>query len=461
MREALRALARDEDLCDLQLGGTDGGIVCACRGLLAARSLVFRGMLFGKFSEAKKADGSVVRVGYSSRVLRCIVDYCHTDEVPLFSGTGSGSSTTTAEHREVVCDEDCARNAVALVDAANFFDLPELKLKSERWACNMMKDKPEMACWFLQEARLCFGSADDDAAAGPIEKLALSIVRERPLVSLLSENSVAKVSQKLLEEILTDNDMIAGEFLMFRILQAWASGGDNASANEARQNAAREMSKHVALERIRPSDLKNIVKPSGLVSQEQLLHAYETHAMEAEANSNVFWVGKRSTALWQGSESDTITSEGDCHGVEALRACMTIRSGVWKWSIKVEELCDLTWIGVLSTAHPISTDTWLGKQAGGWVYGSNGSACHATGQDGGPYLESFPKFQAGSVVTMKLDLRKEGVLSASIGHDKSTPFRLFTGMKSAFAPNQEVGFLPAVSLRSPGKIRLLGMQQGI
>jgi len=248
---------------------------------------------------------------------------------------------------------------------------------------------------------------------------------------------------------------------MFRILQTWSSGGDKFSANEARRNAAREMSKHVALERIRPSDLKNIVKPSGLVSQEQLLYAYETHALEAEANSNVFWSGMRSTALWQGSESDTITSEGDCHGVEALRACMAIRSGVWKWSIKVEQLCDLAWIGVLSTAHSISTDTWLGKQAGGWVYGSNGSACHATGQDGGPYLESFPKFEAGSVVTMKLDLRKEGVLCASVGHAKSTPFCLFKGMKSAFAPNQEVGFLPAVSLRSPGKIRLLGMQQGI
>jgi hypothetical protein len=54
LKRALEALYCDEELSDVKFEGTDGGIVPANSGILAARSPVFRSLLFGNFSEAKK-----------------------------------------------------------------------------------------------------------------------------------------------------------------------------------------------------------------------------------------------------------------------------------------------------------------------------------------------------------------------------------------------------------------------
>ena len=67
LQEAWRTVLNDEALSDVTFEANDGVQVHANRGLLAARSKVFRSMLFGEFMEAKK--GTVVRVGYDSRVL--------------------------------------------------------------------------------------------------------------------------------------------------------------------------------------------------------------------------------------------------------------------------------------------------------------------------------------------------------------------------------------------------------
>ena len=71
---ALRTLFKDEELSDVKFEGTDGVQVFANRGILAARSPVFRSMLFGNFAEAK--IDCVVKIGYNSRVMKSVVEFC-------------------------------------------------------------------------------------------------------------------------------------------------------------------------------------------------------------------------------------------------------------------------------------------------------------------------------------------------------------------------------------------------
>ena len=77
---ACRALCNDESLCDVRLQGTDGVIVPANRGILGARSRVFHTLFFGNFAEAKGEEG-VIKLGYDSKVLRSVLEYCATDQV--------------------------------------------------------------------------------------------------------------------------------------------------------------------------------------------------------------------------------------------------------------------------------------------------------------------------------------------------------------------------------------------
>jgi BTB/POZ domain len=72
---ALRSLLTREDLSDVTLRGSDGILVLANRNILARRSSVFFGMLYGPF---KEASNPVVDVGYEGKVLQAIVSYMRT-----------------------------------------------------------------------------------------------------------------------------------------------------------------------------------------------------------------------------------------------------------------------------------------------------------------------------------------------------------------------------------------------
>jgi hypothetical protein len=92
---------------------------------------------------------------------------------------------------------------------------------------------------------------------------------------------------------------------------------------------------------------------------------------------------------------------------------------------------------------------WLGRHERGWAYGSHGAACHATGQDNGPYNCIHPKFGAGDVVMLTLDLTGGGVLKGAV--NKGESFVIFENLKSEGTPS----FVPAISLRKPGCVRLV------
>lgn len=123
----------------------------------------------------------------------------------------------------------------------------------------------------------------------------------------------------------------------------------------------------------------------------------------------------------------------------------------------MRSFCEHVWLGVASTSHTLDSSDWLGKQQGGWVYGSNGSACHATNQDNGPYLEVHPKFTEGEIVTLTLDLAGDGKMFAEVRTSIDSKVEVFNNMFASFKNRRIAAFVPAVSLMAPGKVTFLDM----
>lgn len=285
IKEALRTLVTDEALSDVKLEGTDGVLVCANRGLLAVRSQVFRSMLFGKFAEARK--NGVVKIGYSSCVLKSIVEYCFTDGAQLLKSLDKDDTSA----------KDVS-SVISLVDAANYFVLPGLKRFAEDVACSAMKKKPRLACLFFAEAK---------PPAEKLESLALEIIRSQPTEALLEKNAIVSLSQSCVEKIMRDDRIMASELTMFRVLKVWVDGGKDAADCEVRRRVAKGMSRHVvALERISARDLIREVEPSGLIASNQLLEAYRKKAFRAEDRPGESFDIMRNVRLgaWQSSGSD-------------------------------------------------------------------------------------------------------------------------------------------------------------
>ena len=259
-----------------------------------------------------------------------------------------------------------------------------------------------------------------------------------------------------------------------------AAGGSTSSATDnqdtqrmQRKRCAAEMTEHLHLEQIDASQLSSIVKSSGLVSTEQFCQAYKQQAMLA-GYLKVRTISWKSNNGANGVVFDC-TSEFN-HSVELLN-CRALRDGIHKWSIKLE--CsggNDQYLGVAACCTPPSSsdddddnatsdnsglpevdmNQWLGCQTVGWVYGSNGSACHAMGHNTSYYGDRRPVFDQGSVINFLLDLTTGGgTLSASV--DGLATCQLFTNMLSELPADQpHAGFVPAVSLRTPGRVRFLG-----
>jgi hypothetical protein len=457
--EALETLLNDEDLADLTLQGKDGVLVHANRCMLAARSSVFRRMLFGEFSES---DSSIVTVDYHSEVLKAIVQYIYTDDSKIF-------------HKK--CDADLARTVVSLIDAANFFNLGKLRRKAQKWAFTSMQQHPFIAGVFLDEcSSLCSGGF------GPEEEYALNTIRSFPSAMLQDGSALFSLNPATMEQLMQDEKIEADEYTLFLLLEAWSKATPPAgytrrheppssstdderdfSWQENRKDIAMSLVKHIRLDRIDPSSLSSTVFNSGLVSTEHLLDAYRTQALSAERQYGVTYKLQRynSRPVWQRTCESLFTSSYDKHEVELLQVSSLTR-GVHRWKIRIEAVCPKgVWLGLASTAIPLKANEWLGSQKGGWVYGSTGVICHddsARNRQEDVDKGGNPPFGAGSEVCMTLDLSADcgGTLSASV--DENPSVLLFSGLLSHLMQHEGAGgFVPAVSLKRPGCVRILEM----
>jgi hypothetical protein len=234
---ARRSLLMREDLSDVTLRGSDGALVIANRCILASRSAVFFGMLYGPF---KEASNTVVDVGYEGEVIQAIVNYIYTGEIP------SSPTITTFQQEKADSDDDedssndydenksdgdawhvnFVHFVVALVDAAEYFALSPLRQKIETSIKQKMREKFQVAALFMAAC------APDCDATKVLRDMAVEVVKRNPQIIIHGTKSVvARIHPWYLKEILNQEKIPVQAHDCFKILQAWA-GAEAASPNE-------------------------------------------------------------------------------------------------------------------------------------------------------------------------------------------------------------------------------------
>jgi ribosomal protein S12 len=276
-RDLFRALREDtdHDLCDLELLDQHGrGAVRAVRFVLAARSPVFRRMLYGTFREAKSGT---VQLNYSASALAAVVHFCSFHTLPANFGTRS-------DHDGNSSSSSCEIQAyVELSQAADYLELDSLtKLANARVTALMVSDPAETVCFVLEHT------------TGHLMETALQMIETRPYDTLRNSGAVAHLSTSHLELVLGNNAVAAGECFLFKVLSDWYThqvsrlegGGGTDRAFAALIKETQDLcTRCIQLANIEPAFLLSTARDCPFVSHKALFDAVSNQALKASRDS--------------------------------------------------------------------------------------------------------------------------------------------------------------------------------
>ena len=458
-KQAIQTLLDDEELCDLQLRSMiDHQIVYAQRGWLASRSLVFRSLLFGKFKESKQ---TIIDLPYTSKVLRTIVEFIYSDDTSLFHTKSSSSNTSRKKNVELL------ETIVSVVDAGNYFALPELVEKTEQYTKTLLEQDESLVCLLLTATSSAVGDCDgiigsfdnDDGQHSTTTTTAMStisssnnmlhyysipmaIIRSNPKLLLEENSSLESMTSSQLEFVLRDKQLNAEEYDLFKILHKWQKNGqvdttaaddDDTKPNTRLQDAMR-LSKLIKFEYINPMELSTVVATSGIISMEQLTNAYKEQAIRAQQHHHVSYQKLRSSKpVWYSSNTCKVTCSNPTNSgdwsIELLQLSKPLMShrtsssrnknkkkkktkDIYKWKIYINKDCQDTWLGVAEVSASSSTNnesiSTIINDNSTWLGGQSigyiyGSSGWAWNNDQ-CMKRNLPTFTQGLTVTFILDL---------------------------------------------------------
>ena len=441
LKAALERLLTDDSLADVTLKGNDGVEVPVNKGLLAARSEVFRALLYGNFAEGGE---STVSIGYTGSVLKAVVDYIYTDRLTFLVSAGD------------------ARTAAAIMEAANYFHLPGMCEKAKEIATEEMKSNPSIAFEYL--------SAGTELNVIDMEQSAMMCLR-KSLPEIMgmegAGESIQALAPPVVGRILRDEDIQADEKTLFLLLKRWSDSGED-FGGRSRKEIASDLISHIRLDQIDPSTLSELVVPTGLVADARLMEIFKAQAILASSQNRGMFNRKRKRGLccWKQStligQEETTLILGEDRMTPAVQCFDTpeLTSGLHRWSIKViEESCNI-FLGVvcpvLAPARIMEADgsiAWTEFRDAAFFISSYGTGHHGNRVYNNNQI--FPAFSEGSIVKCSLDLRQEsrGKLSVSVGEGQERV--VFDNMKTLSMNN---GLLPAIWANGPSKFEILSME---
>lgn len=512
---------------DVMLVGSDGVEVGANRAILASKSKVFQKQLlfsFGMRRDSDNSDYENVRFNFRGKVLKAVIEFVLTDNTKVldirtiqqekmkrqkqqetdslpppsarksmfgffnrgnnnFSSSKSASSlrsnsnhnssnqSTFSSMTQAVYTQDQIETLVSLTRAAAFFQLPSLHIQSRDALKEFLQRSPASAFCVLEACR-----QEPDGVPKDVVGVALSAVRN--FVGSIKSNYVEFLSPTVMQEILQDKKLRMDEYQLFQIVQRWASSklpipGDQHKENKhtSRQQAAIDLFVPLLrLEYIDPPLLTKNVSSSDLITQEDLLRAFQTQAMTAHLQAGMAFQRPRTTeARWKKSLSNEFISRYDEFKEDVLTDYPPIQSGIHQWTINVDESGGFTWLGISitkylvadmdedDTSNPqdVEVEEDAGLQERNWVYSSDGEGFHA-GKAVDLKGRVLPPFGTGSQVTFTLYLhwQDHGTLVASV--DGCREFVLFTNLRKSLGEGE--GFVPTVSMHSPGSVRMVDIR---
>lgn len=440
LNEAIQLLLVDDELSDLTLQGNDGNIVKANRCILAARSIIFRKMLYGDFQEA---TNNVIKINaFTGNVLQALVEYIYTDTSCVLK---------EKEPTDGMTPETFVHRLLSLAYAAIYFDLSNLLNQTQKVAKDIIRYQPTLACSFLRECRIL----------GPelikVEEAALNAILNDPIKCLIGIPFLALCPGHM-EEIVSSNKIIANEFQIFQLIQKWTgdiivkenddndddkeeTNGD-AAIEQSRQSVAKQLiTQYIRLDQIHPMDLKSTVGISGLVTDKQYIHALET-ALENHLKGKTINYNKPRYPkfLWKYANDVLFKKISTVYYSTDIVQCHPIQSGIAKWNIKIEQKDTLgITFGIVRPEWPKYKP--IGSHPGSWTW-SDGA-----------------KYDVGDEISFTLDLRNitndyNGSLTASVNEGES--YVVSTNLCNHIGTT---GFVPAATVQSEnGVIRLISYE---
>jgi hypothetical protein len=252
-------------------------------------------MLFGNFLEASKGS---VDVGYPGEVLKAVVEFIYTD---------------TLEQPPLNVEGVVILPVIAA--AASYFNLPMLYEKVKTVSQELLREKPQLACAFLESCRAAFLGAtsggDEDSDSPRMDELALTEIRCNATQALMKDEAFACLCKTTLEEIISDTQLEAEELEIFMVVKSWIESKQGACPTTTTvmdwKEVTSQLMSHIRFENIDPKELSTTVACSGFVTDKVLFEAYKTQALVAVQKHNVEYSTKRCDVLmWKDSQGDLL-----------------------------------------------------------------------------------------------------------------------------------------------------------
>ncbi|RIA90135.1 concanavalin A-like lectin/glucanase domain-containing protein [Glomus cerebriforme] len=448
---------------DLKIKGNDGNEIKVHKNILMARSEVFKSMLL---SGMKETTQEVIEFQkFSSKALLVIVEFLYTGYVT--------DKTLTIE------------TVTEALICADYFLLESLIFQIIEFI-EEKEDSMNIKAKFLSQhsksldstnLRLCDELFDD------INTVSLKLIDYHNL----NENAL----EFLLEKIKSKN-VTTSEYDLFHYVILWTAREiseeaflfyesylpspeviknleTNPNVQEWKLNLSFHAQKNHAkyrteimtkslgllnsldLERIHPYVFSNNEPLCDLVDPKTLIFIYRKQALlagkyfsilQTNFQWDVYCCGRR--MLIDIQSPFVVTSQSNAF--EWIKTKIPISGqDLVEWDIIVEKLCDCFWVGICtSDGYNVDYNTWLGKHAYGWVFGSKGVTRHNSkiekDKDKSKYGQ---KFKENDRITVHLDMKKRTCSFSVNGTNYPVAFRNL--------PNR---VYPAVSLKAPGKARI-------
>lgn len=251
-----------EKLCDVRLkSAIDGKEVPAVRAILGARSAPLLVLLRGGFAEG---NSEVVKMQLRGATLLALVKYCYTDS---FDITRIGPDV--AEYIE-------------LLAAANMYELEVLSSMVRNGVTRVLDSNPSLAGSYLQALVSTPNAKETDDGGLLLRHVQRHIYRDMfGCLIACEETGVFCLGLEALELVLSDKCVQWVKTDLFHLLKRWTDHADNRKLLST--DASSDLRRHIPLELLRPSVLRDIVAPTGLFDQPHLAAAYEKIALTAEA----------------------------------------------------------------------------------------------------------------------------------------------------------------------------------
>ena len=442
---ALERLLTDDSLADVTLRGTDGAEVSANRCLLAARSDVFRALLYGNFAEG---NNSTISVGYKGYVLRAVVRYIYTDTYQPFS-------TTDEAFHPPPPDEPAD---MFIMGAANYFNLPGLGVLAVERVKSAMKIDPSMSFFNLSTA-IQLKLPDVEEAALKCVRTRLPQIIKNPPEWIL--DTIKDLTPSLIERVLQDEEMQANEKSLFTLLKLWArdDGTIDDIGGISRKEIASDMVAHIRLDQIDPAALTELAANTGFVTDARLLEAYKSQAlhmdslMASSTNERVFNRKRKRDDGWEPgpgllAEGARLSapegSDANTPNLPSYFDVTQMTTGSHKWRLKIHSLGDEYYdeYGVSFPKRVRDSDNCKGC----WMLRTDGITKHGTNR-----LHTSAAFSVSSVLTFTLKFQ-EGGASLSVSVDGGDDVELF----SDFAKGRPL--LPSAKINEGAIVEILSME---